>query len=931
MYHAGRKVTLRRDYRFSPTDTPHVGKGEAYRKESENTMGRWCLLSCGVGLCTVFLFSTVLECVAEFAPPAPVRLSLPNPGFEGALRGVWEVQGEVARDTSTAQAGRTSLRLSEGAHAVLALGRLVRVRAGDTYKLALFVRSAEGAEGAYFSLEGFRGKTPVRTLAQSPPLPSATPGWIYTWTTATVPRDGSVTHVGIRLQGGKGTVWFDEVALYRLPPDEPILTGPPPPPPHGQITVRDGHLVDEHGRRVRLWGVNCVDEPNRTYREMTFIARRIRQMGFNAVRMHLYDGRFIDPGATNARGERTSLVFQQPRRGDGSPLDKLDYFIYCCEREGLYIYMTFDRFSPQTAFAPGDYDVLPPESEEDRKAWQQAVQELHRGACDEHVYYVDPRLGEAQARFVQQVLNHRNAYTGCRVADDPYVALYELTNENHFPEWMLQGGFRRWPAYFQSVLQRRWNEWLRERYGDEERLRTAWGRLEERESLSEGTLRVAPVLSEAEGYPAERLADVHRFLYDLFIRYSQRLEGIIRSSGGCAACAPVSWDTLHEHKHKWYYPVSLAELMTVGIYVSGPPTPDRQWRHIHPSFLGIYNLSYASVLGKPTVIYETNTIKPDYWRAYYPLLIATFASLRDWDGVFWYVWADGTIPDQFDADTYWASGLRYAATTHGWHGVVISSDEVLLASLRLGGALFLQRAVPPTPEPVVLTVGAQDLLGRSLWVGDVDVPFPPDAPGPYQRAFAMAFTDFLYTIRYRYDVETPRSSISRPLIGRLPQPTQPVRETTFDWERGVLRVDSPTAKAWVGMWDGEEVSFGDRVRLWVSPSHEPPFFCFGVASLDGKALSESRRALLVLTTYGENRGRELWNPDEAPMGDLGKVFVKAWGYGPPDIARPEARVHLGGRWRWRLYDFRLREIGRGEGEVLPLPPGTPLFYAELWR
>lgn len=163
------------------------------------------------------------ECAGEFAPPAPVRLSLPNPGFEGDLRGVWEVQGEVARNTSTAQSGRASLRLSEGAQAVLAPGRLVRVRAGDTYKLGLFARSAGGAAGAHFSLEGFRGRTPVRMLAQSPPLPSATPGWIYTWITATVPPDGSLMHLGIRLQVEKGTVWFDEVALYRLPPDEPIV------------------------------------------------------------------------------------------------------------------------------------------------------------------------------------------------------------------------------------------------------------------------------------------------------------------------------------------------------------------------------------------------------------------------------------------------------------------------------------------------------------------------------------------------------------------------------------------------------------------------------------------------------------------------------------------------------------------------------------
>jgi hypothetical protein len=90
----------------------------------------------------------------------------------------------------------------------------------------------------------------------------------------------------------------------------------------------------------------------------------------------------------------------------------------------------------------------------------------------------------------------------------------------------------------------------------------------------------------------------------------------------------------------------------------GPAQPDPQAHLLRPDFRGLYNLSWASVYGKPTVIYETNTLKPDCWRASYPLLIAAFASTHDWDGVAWYVWEDGTVRDEVDADTFWARGLR---------------------------------------------------------------------------------------------------------------------------------------------------------------------------------------------------------------------------------------------------------------------------------
>jgi hypothetical protein len=290
------------------------------------------------------------------------------------------------------------------------------------------------------------------------------------------------------------------------------------------------------------------------------------------------------------------------------------------------------------------------------------------------------------------------------------------------------------------------------------------------------------------------------------------------------------------------------------------------------------------------------------------------------------------VPDQFDEEVYVNSGLRYASTGHQWHGVVSCTDEVLLAAMGLAGTMFRNFAIPATPEPVVATVGSDDLLGQQLWVGDISVPYPEDAPQPYQRAAALSATDFLKTVRYAFDASRSDSSLSRPLIARVPPRCSPVNGLTYDCQRGVVTIDTPAAKAIVGSW-GLEATFDDGIGVQLRGPLSPQVACFGLASTDGMPLVESKRAVLVLTTHGENRGRTLADDPESVPGDA-PIFakqVKSWGWGPPDIARPAARITLPGTWRWRLLDFQLHTIADGEGEILDIPPGTPVFLAQLTR
>lgn len=801
---------------------------------------------------------------------------------------------------------------------------------GRGLKLRALVKLEQASGKTYLAVELRRGQESLGRLAQGSALSADTPDWVARWLVTDIPADTPATHLRVCLHSddNSGRAHFRQVSLHRLPPNQPVVDGPVRPPQRGQVTARDGHLVDGAGRRIRLWGINCVDEPGRDYRQITQIATRIKQMGFNAIRLHLYDLRFIDVEARTAAGEPTSRVWRTPgHRGDGSLPDLIDYFVYRAEKEGLYLYLTFDRGA--APFGPGDYDILPAAGAEDEAAWKAAVAATNQGWANEHVLFVDERLQAAQIEYARRVVRHVNAYTGLRIGDDPYVALWELTNENAFPSAMLTGSYQQWPEYFQAKLRQRWNAWLGQRYGSEASLLASWGGLQPGESLREASIRPAPHLGEAADYPAARHADFRRFIYDLTIGFNRQLEAVLATEGRCSARAPVSHDTVFEHKHAWFYPVSQGTFQAVGQYVAGSLQLARKHSFLGRRPLDAYAYSAATIAHKPMVVYENNIHLPAADRAYYPVWIASFASLRDWDGVFWYNWGDGTVLDQVDAQSYADNGLRYAAPSHIWHGIVTSTDEVKLSSLGLAGELFTKFLIPPAPAPVTVTVGADALLGPSLWIGDVPLPYPPDAPEPYQRWYALAATDMLYTTRYRYSLEEPKSSVSRPLIARTPDAYSPVAGLRYDFRRGVIVIDQPEAQVVVG-YTGGRWRFGPDSRVAADAC---PFFCYGLVSQDGRPLTETRRAQLYFATYGENPGLTLRaDPSEVTANvPFFAKLVSGWGYGPPALARPALQFRWPQVFRVWPVDFLLRPLSRPGDPVREwrLPTGQQLFRAEL--
>ncbi|HEY9249580.1 MAG TPA: hypothetical protein VIO38_10625, partial [Rariglobus sp.] len=93
---------------------------------------------------------------------------------------------------------------------------------------------------------------------------------------------------------------------------------------------------------------------------------------------------------------------------------------------------------------------------------------------DKYLLYFEPRMRKAFKAFCSDYLTHENPYRRLRRADDPGIAMIEITNENAFSKQgtAIAAGL---PEPYRGEFKRQWNAWLADRYSGTAGLRKAWG------------------------------------------------------------------------------------------------------------------------------------------------------------------------------------------------------------------------------------------------------------------------------------------------------------------------------------------------------------------------------------------------------------------------------------------------------------------------
>ena len=610
-----------------------------------------------------------------------------------------------------------------------------------------------------------------------------------------------------------------------------------------------GRMVWEDGGRARFWGVNLLgDGAIPELSEAEAFAKTLRNMGFNMARIHHIDreGRgVIDP-------DRGKPGHDDPF--DDARLDRLDRFIAALKAEGIYLWM---EVATNREFTAADGISGP------------------GGAPNGHKLYPmwEPDWEAAYLRWFRQLWGRTNPHTGLRYADDPAVAVLELTNE-HSLLLMWGAGLEQLPPARLESLRVRWNGWLRERYGTDERLAAAWTGsprpgLLAGESLAAGTIGREPAWpATAAQWPAQRKADLLAFYEDLERGFFSRLKAEAEAMGFRVPIVPtIQYNRpLLQHLH--------ASFRVSDIHVAydkggdGAITGDSLLSR--PAWA--LNMTAAAVEGGALCVSELSQPGPNPYRAEAPWLWATLGSVQDWDALIWIAWSEGA----FSVDP---TALPRGNDTR--------SDPILSTQLPAASAAFRNGWLPAATGRFPVVIPAEAVRGG----GVTELPRP----------------------REILQIPTVLSQRVRTLLTGVAEPEPAPTAPGIGWwaAPGVLFVDRPEAQVRVGppaatLDQGAGVTALSGLRVDLAE-----FAAVSLVSADGQPLGQGAATLNVAGDAANTDMR--WSADGATIRSpgVGPALVQpltgtisfrwprtpaVWRLGPD--GRPTTQVPVRGKKGW---------------------------------
>jgi hypothetical protein len=571
---------------------------------------------------------------------------------------------------------------------------------------------------------------------------------------------------------------------------------------HGFVQVKDGHLATADGHRIRFWGVNITDWSKGSRQipareDAAFVAGTLARFGVNSVRFQFLD--LEEPrGLISKQGDSTTTF-------DTGALDREDYFIAELEKRGIYIDFNLLVGRP---FRAGD--------------GVKDAEMLKEGAKGTSLY--DARLIELQKDYARQLLTHRNPYTKLSYTNDPAIAIVEINNEN-----AINVGFHAPSVFYQDELREFYNQWLAKH-------RDAAQMNQLREMAGVGRGEVVPLL-QSKGQAAqsapERFYVEAEFFNDLQREYFLEMEHYLKQTLGVRSLVMATAD--HSHSSSGY-PILLA---TQGMDVIDGHT---YWQHPEyyvkklpmvndPFNSTVVELSRSAIAGKPYTVSEVNNPFPnDYAGEGIPIL-AAYAGLQDWDGIFWYTFEP-------KSDPAWKPYVGDAFD--------ISLDPVKMPELAAGALMFLRGDVAKAHSVNERTYSEKQVFDSMLI---------PATERPYfTESFPLALP-----LEHEVRIGSLDGSQTKPF--EKVTPTDPIVsdtkelawQTGADHKAGLVMVDTPRSQALIGFIKGQ----GKTLRnMTVEVSNN--FCTILLSSMDDQPIASSAKLLLTAGGSVENTGQR-WN------------------------------------------------------------------------
>ncbi|WP_269542616.1 hypothetical protein [Cerasicoccus fimbriatus] len=561
------------------------------------------------------------------------------------------------------------------------------------------------------------------------------------------------------------------------------------------LTIEDGHFVNPQGEVVRFWGLNLV-ALFPTHKQANTIADELAEREINLVRPHHVLRRSKDWIYGMEAG--ALLTYDDTsRKFDSEALDRFDYLNAKLREKGIYLAFSthFTRY-----FLPGDVSIRETDAA-DEAEWSAAMQELNdwhwKKAMDSRkaLPVIDERSALLSIEFIQNLLRHKNPYTGLTYAEDPQVLTMEVLNESSLEYAIICGN--RFPEYFQNKMIQKWEAFCAD-----------------------------------EGYEPEdiykvkgNLKDVRaRFLRSLDEEYFLRMKAAIAEAG---SSVPVTYSNLWRGDNVGEMHFEHADWIENHSYAD-----PRIAKRLED---GIYKVSRNAQYGKPFFIGELNQAEGSdniqQQKPYRTMLLVGMVSyglLHDWDGLVWFAWNHGDRnmgPD----------GLSKNPDRDAHLGEMMS-DMMMQDHLRSLGYVFRNGLIRPSEDPVV------------VWIDD------PLTAGDYQGLMhgknqVKEGWQNIHAIRKAYGPE-PETQAMSPWFHENPKNplVSDTGEIVKDMRRMQLSVSAQQTEIFSGYIDSADPEGLRCLQL----GGEGRFMTVVVVALDGKPLGESQHLLMSRTMLDAN-------------------------------------------------------------------------------
>lgn len=654
----------------------------------------------------------------------------------------------------------------------------------------------------------------------------------------------------------------------------------PPAGKHGRVIARsDGQFTFEKRSKIpqRFYGVNlCFSAQYLSHAEADRLADRLMRQGYNAVRLHHYEGELI-------QGQANSTTLNPDK------LERFDYLTAALASRGIYL--TTDLFVSR----PVPYRELgiAREGMAPMNLFKVLVP-VHAGAW------------ENWKQFTRALLNHENPYTKRRYAEDPALAWLSMINEGNFGNYLKE--IREVPEWLTA-----WNTWLKHKYGDRAALAAAWGK----ELKSEENLP-AVALPESINASGLRARDGIAFFSDTERDMVRRMKRFLREELGCRALVTNAnaWTnhTTDQAARAGY------DYVDDHFYIDHPEFIQRSWQlpsksanssPIAAGAPGARDRIFTRLIDKPFTVTEYNYSGPGRFRGVGGILTGAMGALQGWGGIWRFAYSHNRRS-------------MFEPSPMGYFDV--ANDPLNWAAERATLCLFLRGDLQTAPHSVVVAMTEKELAAPPAkipqlapnwrwmgWVTRVGTQVIPDASEALPHTAVMPIGWQASADHYRakgvvslnpYEASEAElmdllkaRGILKP--GNLTEPSRKVfqsetGEITLDGPRNVMFFNTPRTAG--GFAPAGEVIQASEVRIAMRGADATVW----VSALDDRPINRSRRLLVTHLTDLQNTDIQYAEPERRTL--LG------WGRLPHLVRSGQA-------------DVKLKLKDAGQYQVWALSPG----------